>query len=89
MTAYWPTSAVTAKLTQQQRAEIARAYIGISWPTMRACHKAASNLPADLSLIIIDSEGVGMRMIKLNSSHISINPLRSSAIHCSKLGTWR
>ena len=65
MTAYWPTSAVTAKLTQQQKAEIMRAQVGISWPTMRACCKAASELPADMSLVIIDSEGVGMRRVYL------------------------
>lgn len=61
MTAYWPTSAVTAKLTPEQKAEIMRAHIGISWPTMRACCKAASKLTADMSLVVIDSEGVGMR----------------------------
>jgi hypothetical protein len=54
MTAYWPTSVVTAKLTPEQKAEVARAHVGISWPTMRACHQVTSKLPADTSLVIID-----------------------------------
>ena len=65
MTAYWPTSAVTAHLTPAQKAEIMRAQVGISWPTMRACYKATSHIAADLSLTIIDSEGVGMRRVYL------------------------
>ena len=61
MTAYWPTSAVTAHLTPAQKAEIMRAQVGISWPTMRACHKATSHIAADSTLTLICSEGVGVR----------------------------
>lgn len=61
MTAYWPTAAVMQCLEPEQRWHLINARAGIPWPTMIACHKAAEKIPACTSMVVIQSEGTGMR----------------------------
>lgn len=61
MTAYWPTLAVMQRLDAAQRRELINARAGISWPTMQACHKVTEKLTPCTSMVVIQSEGAGMR----------------------------
>jgi hypothetical protein len=65
MTAYWPTSAVARHLTPPEQAELADPRRGITRPTMAACHRATSTIPADTTLTLMYTEGIGSRRIYL------------------------
>jgi hypothetical protein len=67
MTFYWPASVVAQCLQPAQRSELACPQRGISQPTMIACHRATSKIPACTSMAVIYSEGVtGSRRVYLD-----------------------
>lgn len=53
-------------LSEDQKAEVMNARLGISEPTMVACHRATSKIPPDMSLAVVSSQGAGMRRVYLH-----------------------
>lgn len=66
MTSYWPASKVMQHLKPEQQFQVMNAVrLGIPRNTMEACHYATSKIPADTTLALIHSEGIGSRHVYL------------------------